>query len=148
MIYNNKIAWIVPKRYYEVQSRVYKQAHSLCNAGYSVCIFSIKENIKHPKYEEDGLLKIIRIDFPILRKINFPLHKRLLIMPLFTIKVLLKLFKFSPDVTQCMNLPSLHIGFLSKLILRSRYIYDSHELYLDQPNRVNYPLWKKKIIPN
>ncbi len=132
-----KIAWIVPKTFQITESRVYKEASSLTKAGYEVKIFSMLQIEGLKKKELVNKIEIERIDFPFLKMFGFPLKKGKLLLPIFTIRVLKKLKKFKPDVIYCMNLLSVHIGVIGKKWFRSKCIYDSHDLYVDQSERFN-----------
>lgn len=139
-----KIAWIVPKTYIS-QSRVFKESNSLSSKGYKVKIFSLTQYAYGSDHEIENGIEIEKVDFNLLRKLNFPLHRRSLLIPFFTVKVLYKLKKFKPDLIYCMNLPSLHIGIIGKKFFKSKCVYDSHDLYIDQPRRKNSPIIVRKI---
>ncbi len=139
-----KIAWIVPKTYI-IQSRVYKESNSLSSKGYIVKIFSMKQVVNCIENEIDNGIEIERVDFNLLRKLKFPLHKGIFVLPIFTVKVFLRLMKFKPDLIYCMNLPSLHIGIIGKKFFKSKCVYDSHDLYVDQTRRKNSPIIIRKI---
>ena len=140
-----KIAWIVPKTYV-TQSRVSKESNSLSSNGYKVKIFSMKLITNCSKHEVENGIEIERVDFEFLRRLKLPLNNKKFLLLLYTIKVLLKLRIYKPDLIYCMNLPSLHIGVIGKLFLGSKCVYDSHDLFIDQTRRKKYPLIALKII--
>jgi glycosyltransferase involved in cell wall biosynthesis len=141
-----KIAWIVPKTYQTSESRVYKETNSLSNAGYYVKIFSMRQQNYFPEKEYENNIEIERIDFPLLKKLHLPLTKGIFILPIFTIKVLMKLIIYKPDLIYCMNFPSLHIGIILKNLLGCKCVYDSHDLYIDQIKRAGKSKRKRKRI--
>ena len=142
-----KIAWIVPKIYRKTESRVYKESQSLSSAGYNVKIFSMRQMEKDLEYEIDNEVVIERINVLDFRYIGISKIKSVLSMLFFTRKVLQKLKIYNPDIIYCMNLPSVHIGIIGKKIYSAKCIYDSHDLYIEQPARSKmHPLFRKLFM--
>ena len=139
-----KIAWLVHKNYTIFESRIYKQAHSLKKRGWKVKIFAIRSDNKFKRYEDDNGILIHRIDFPFLRFIKLPMRKFTFIVSFWTIKAIIKIIKYNPDVIHCSNLFTVHIGIIYKYFFnkKCKCIYDSHELFIEQ-NRWNS---KSKIM--
>ena len=134
-----KVAWLVAKNYHTSLSRIYKESQSLSNNGYWVKIFSIRTNYRLPEYEEDNNVVVNRISIPWIKKF-FPDGKvNKIIIVLWTIKVLRILTKYSPDIVYCSNLYTSHIGYLIRKFRRTPFIYDSHDLFIDQTNRYKDP---------
>ena len=144
--YQRRIAWIVPKNYYWVENRVYKEARSFVSSGYKVKIFAIREKEEFKVYEKEDGVAIERLDFPFLKFLGFPIHKRLLVLPFWTLKLIPKLILYSPDIIHCMNLPSLHIGFLGRMFCNARYVYDSHDLFVDQTKMRRIPMILRRLV--
>lgn len=140
----NKIAMIMLENYVN-DSRIYKESQTLSTAGYDVKIFGIwNENLS--QYQKEGDVTIERLRFPVLELVKFPLHKRKSLLPMFTLKMLLNLAKFRPDFIHCVNLFTLHIGFLAKVILGTPYVYDSHELFVEDRAARLRTLFRKMIV--
>jgi glycosyltransferase involved in cell wall biosynthesis len=145
-ITKKKIAWIVPKTYQRSESRIYKEANSLSAAGYEVKIFSMRQIQLFPKKEQENDIEIERIDFPLLKWLHIPLSNRILLLVIFTFKLIPKLLKLNPDLVYCMNFPAVPIGIFVKFILGCKCVYDSHDLYLDQSSRAKKSKLRRKFI--
>ena len=108
-------------------SRIYKQAHSLEEAGYDVMILAVwKKGLE--QIGKEGNIDIERVFFPILKKIGFPFHKKKLLLPFYTLKAIKRIYAFKPDVIQCERVHTIHIGLICKWLFGAKFVYDSREL--------------------
>jgi glycosyltransferase involved in cell wall biosynthesis len=126
-----RIAWILHGPYVN-EGRVYKESQTLSKAGYEVTIFATwKKGL--PLIQNEGNVKIVRLAFPVLCALKVPVYAVRLFMPLYTLRLLLfELRRYKPDVLHCMNIATLHIGYLSKKLFNIPYVYDSHDLFVGQ----------------
>lgn len=132
-----KIAWILHGSY-ENEGRVYKESQTMTNAGYQVTIFATwKKGL--PSVQQEGNVKIERLAFPVLSMLKVPLYKAKLLMPFYTLKLILKLCRYKADIIHCMNFWTLHIGYISKKLFNVPYVYDSHDLFIGQIYMNNKP---------
>jgi glycosyltransferase involved in cell wall biosynthesis len=138
-----KIAWILHGNYVN-EGRVYKESQTLSKAGYEVRLYA---TWKHglARHEFEGSVEIIRIDLPVLRLLKVPLYRAKLFMPFYSLKLILLVRNYNPDILHCMNFWTLHIGFIYKLFFRKPFLYDSHDLFLGQ-NHFNTGLRKVRFI--
>ena len=146
MGYNKeKIAWVVPKTY-NTQSRIFKESQSLASRGYRIKIYSMNENNTNLAYENQNGVDIERVYPRLFTFDSDELLNRTLLLPVFTVKVIIRLVRFKPDLVYCSNLPSVHVGLICKLLFNAKVIYDSHDLFVEQPGRYKYSLIKRKVL--
>ena len=145
MTTKGKIAWVVPKTY-QTQSRIFKESQSLYKNGYTVKIYSMNEKGRCLDSEnEDGVLvERIKPEFMSMKR-GSNINRRFL-LPLYSVKLLVKLIAYKPDLVYCSNLPSVHIGLLCRILFGSKGIYDSHDLFVEQPARFQYRWYKRYSI--
>ena len=125
---SNKIVHIVLNQFTH-DSRVIRECRSLVEDGYDVTVIAYwMEGLK--LNENEYGYKVIRI--PIISK---PWGKNPLIQLLkyieFIVKTLFLIKKITPDICHGHDPHGLIIAFLSKYIVKSKIIYDSHELWSD-----------------
>lgn len=129
---------------YNPDYRVMKEAHSL-KKNYEVMIIALnnKEFSKKTIEEEDGV-EIYRISLK-TRKFN---NKLLLPLKYFeaVIKSFKMLIKLKPNVIHCHDFPALPLGYVGKMFLKCKLIYDSHEYLADSNATKKFPKILKKII--
>ena len=63
-----------------------------------------------------------------------PLVNKIILL-FWTIKVYKVLSRIQPDIVYCSNLYTTHIGYLIKRKNNTPFIYDSHDLFIDQTTR-------------
>ncbi len=63
---------------------------------------------------------------------------------LWNISFLLKIKNLQPDIVHCHDISTLLIGLLSKLFLKTKLVYDAHEIYEETPSVLGMPLVKIK----
>ena len=110
-------------------SRVIRECKSLAKIGYDITVIAYWLEGLNLEEMENGY-KIIRI--PIMTKswsknpfIQIIKYLEFLIRALFVIK------KIKPDICQGHDPDGLLIGYFAKFFLKSKLIYDSHELWSD-----------------
>ncbi|MCH7753859.1 glycosyltransferase, partial [candidate division KSB1 bacterium] len=121
---------------YISDSRIYKQAHSLEEAGYDVMILAVWKKGLEP-VEKEGGIHIERIYFPILKKLGFPFHKKKLLLPFYTLRAIERIRNYKPDIIQCERVHTIHIGLICKWLFGAKFIYDSRELAAYWPLMIN-----------
>ena len=63
----------------------------------------------------------------------FKFFRKIILIIEFNIKVLIKCFTLRPKIVHCHDLSGLYIGIIAKLFLKSKFIFDAHELEAQQP---------------
>lgn len=140
-----KIAWIVPKTY-TTQSRIYKEAKSLSENGYKVVIYSMNQFGVDLPFEKRGVVNIERIKTGLFTAKSLFFDNRIFLLPLYTFRIIVRLFRYKPDIIYCSNLPSVHIGLIGKYLFKSKIVYDSHDLFVEQPQRYKSSGLKRELI--
>jgi glycosyltransferase involved in cell wall biosynthesis len=139
-----KVVWVLHGPYRN-EGRVYKESQTLSKNGYQVTILATWEK-GLPIYENEGTVKVHRLSLPILAQLKIPLYRARFFMPFYSLKVLREIWKIRPDILHCMNFWTLHLGYLASLLFRVPFIYDSHDLFIDQNHMQGQPAWVKSIL--
>mgnify|MGYP001413069804 CR=1 FL=1 len=88
-----------------------------------------EKRFKHKKKR----IKIISLD---LKSKSFPIFfktfRKLFLIFEFNAKVLIKCISIRPKIIHCHDLAGLYIGIIAKLFLKSKFIFDAHELEAQQ----------------
>ncbi len=112
-------------------SRVLREAKALLDAGYNISIIGMKDTGKEPsKSEIDGIpIYLLKVQVKNLLPVSMIgwLFKYLE----FMVKVVVKTLILKPDIIHSHDLDGLVPGYLAKLFVNSKLIYDSHELYTE-----------------
>lgn len=133
------ITWIVGKNYHSSLSRIYKETQTLSKNGYIVNIISVRTNFDLLEKERSKRVSIYRISVPILSRIFGEGKVNKIILLFWTVKVLRVLLNTRPNMVYCSNLYTTHIGYILKRIYNTPFVYDSHDLFIDQTTRFNNP---------
>lgn len=130
---------------YRSDSRVYKQAHCLDQAGYQVLILAVwRKGLE--KIEREGCVDIERVYFPVLKKLRFPFYKRKLLLPFYTLKALRRILTYKPGILQCERVHTIHIGLICKWFLGIKFVYDSREMAAYWPMMINAKWITRKLL--
>jgi glycosyltransferase involved in cell wall biosynthesis len=63
----------------------------------------------------------------------------------YTLRVIFRLRRYRPDSIHCMNVYTLHIGYLAGKLLGVPYVYDSHDLFIGQGHMVSRPALVRRV---
>lgn len=131
---NNRVVMVV-LNYFINDAPVLREAKSLVGQGYDLTIFAMhKEGLK-----EEETLEGIHINRIYLHTQKWSKHPLVQIIKYleFTIKCLRRLIRYNPRIIHCLNINTLPIGVISKLVLRkkSKLVYDSKELWSDPSHK-------------
>ena len=125
-------------------SRILKEMDSLAEAGYILSGVGVKR-------DDTGRQSEIKKKYPInslslrSRKLKYipSFFRYFCVLVEFYVLAMTSVFKYKPHMVHCHDYITLPIGFFAKLLLRSKVVYDAHELE-SETNGLNNIL--KKLI--
>ena len=133
-----RIAWVLHGSY-KNEGRVYKESQTLAQAGYKVRIFATcKDSL--PLTQQEGSVSVERLVFPVLSRLRRILYKvrptrlfyyAMMVMS-YTLRLTFRIWRYKADIIHCQNVYTLHIGFMCGKLLGVPYVYDSHDLFIEQ----------------
>ncbi|NJF25187.1 glycosyltransferase family 4 protein [Thermococcus sp. Bubb.Bath] len=104
--------------------RVYKEAKSLVKAGHEVYVIAWDREGKYPKRETIEGVHVLRLG----PRSGYG-YRMIFGLPLFYLNALRAVLHLKPDVIHTHDFDTAVLGFLLKLIKRTKWVYDIHDLY-------------------
>jgi len=112
-----------------IDSRILNISESIdkLDQNYFQYIFGLSINkLKIKKIKNTKIIAIRLLSKYIPKNFNF--LKKVFLLLEFNIKILLKCLLIKPKIIHCHDLSGLYIGLITKLIFKSKLIFDAHEL--------------------
>ena len=112
-----------------IDSRILNISESIdkLDQNYFQYIFGLSRNkLKIKKFNNTKIIAIRLLSKYIPKNFNF--LKKFFLLLEFNIKILLKCLLIKPKIIHCHDLSGLYIGVITKLIFKSKLIFDAHEL--------------------
>ena len=106
--------------------RVYKEAKTLVKKDYDVTIIAWDRLKEYPKKE---IIEGINIERITLKSVFCAPFLNLVMIPLFWLCILFKLFSRDFDAIHCHDFDTLPVGVFIGKLRRKKIIYDAHEQY-------------------
>lgn len=116
---------------FDPDPRVVKEARSLIAAGHEVTVLALDHHREHPRESVVESIHVLHVRGLPWRGKPGPLKVLLLALNVlwYTLRSLVHTLAGSYRVFHCHDLNTLHIGWLARLLLPGRLVYDSHECY-------------------
>lgn len=133
-------------------ARVINEAQALQSSGHSVRIIGHSRS-DSSSFHQIGEVEIVNVNRPrwigkmpkTVRK-NLRFFEKAFLYVSYFYKALAEIKRFSAETIHCHDLNTLPIGFCSRLFLGKRFIYDSHEFWLDQNPYIKPGIVKKFLV--
>jgi len=127
-------------------SRILRECATVHNMGYRVVVYALHSE-SLPEYEKQDNYELYR--FKLTTK-KWPKHPFIQIFKYLEcfIRIAWKGTKLNPKVVHCHDISALPIGFVISLKLKSKLIYDSHELWSNYNYRKSLVVSAQKQLSN
>lgn len=129
-------------------SRILKEMNSLRDSGMGLELFGIGAELKNTSHKDSEISDITIYTISLVTR-KLPAGLRFLRHTLSVIelsfKMLIRAYKLKPDIIHCHDTPVLPLGALLKILLKTKLIYDAHEL---ESNRNGLPKLSSKLVLN
>lgn len=123
-------------------SRVLKASTAAAEFGYESYVFALgDETGKLANHEKIGDVHVYRYYSPIERWIPTKTFRTLFRFSYCAFRTILKCWGMRPTYIHANDLTALPLGVVLKFLLRSKLLYDSHELWFDASRNERWPQW-------